>query len=153
MGFFKKREKKSDLGSKTLTNTTASQAKDNVSDIVFCSQVLENLLNENNSSKKVYADSAYSGAKISNFLKEQGLQNQINKKGYRNRPLTSKQQASNQQKSKTRCRVEHVFGVQSQRAGGLFLRCIGIVRAKTKIGLQNLSYNMSRYAMLKGNGS
>jgi len=120
---------------------------------VHDSQVLEGLLNESNSSKKVYADSAYSGAKISNFLKEQGLQNHINKKGYRNRPLTLKQQASNQTKSKTRCRVEHVFGVQSQRAGGLFLRCIGIVRAKTKIGLQNLSYNMSRYAMLKGNGS
>jgi len=120
---------------------------------VHDSQVLENLLNENNSSRKVYADSAYSGAKISNFLKEQGLQNQINKKGYRNRPLTSKQQASNRKKSKIRCRVEHVFGIQSQRAGGLLLRGIGIVRAKTKIGLRNLSYNMSRYVMLKGNRS
>lgn len=118
---------------------------------VHDSQVLQNLLDENHS-KKVYADSAYSGEKISNFLKEQGLQNQINKKGYRSRPLTLKQQASNQIKSKIRCRVEHVFGVQSQRAGGLLLRGIGIVRARAKIGLRNLAYNLSRYALLKGNG-
>ena len=49
-------------------------------------------------------------------------------------------------------RVEHVFGVQSQRAGGLLLRGIGIVRARAKIGLRNLAYNLSRYALLKGNG-
>jgi len=119
---------------------------------VHDSQVLQNLLDEKNSSKKVYADSAYSGETISNFLKEQELQNQINRKGYRNRPLSAKQRASNRKKSKIRCRVEHVFGVQSQRAGGLLLRGIGIVRAKTKIGLRNLSYNMSRYVMLKGGG-
>jgi len=119
---------------------------------VHDSQVLEDLLDENNSDKKVYADSAYSGAKISNLLKTKELQNQINEKSYRNRPLSDHQQASNRKKSKIRCRVEHVFGIQSQRAGSLLLRGIGIVRARTKIGLRNLAYNLSRYVMLKGGG-
>ncbi len=60
--------------------------------------------------------------------------------------------ASNSAKSKRRSRVEHVFGVQSQRTGSLLLRGIGIIRAKTKIGLRNLSYNLSRYAILTGGG-
>ena len=67
-------------------------------------------------------------------------------------PLTESQKESNREKSKIRSRVEHIFGVQSQRAGSLLLRGIGIVRAKTKIGLRNLSYNLSRYALLKSSG-
>ena len=114
------------------------------------SQVIESILDANNSNKKVYADSAYAGEKISDVLTENGLTNCIHKKGYRNRPLTDRQKISNRKKSKIRSRVEHVFGVQSQRAGSLLLRSIGIVRAKAKIGLRNLSYNLSRYAMLAG---
>ncbi len=47
-----------------------------------------------------------------------------------------------------RSRVEHIFGVQTQRAGNLILRGVGIVRAKVKIGLRNLAYNLDRYATL-----
>ena len=114
------------------------------------SQVIESTLDANNSNKKVYADSAYAGKKISDVLKSKDLTDCIHKKGYRNRPLTDRQKISNRKKSKIRSRVEHVFGVQSQRAGSLLLRSIGIVRAKAKIGLRNLSYNLSRYAMLAG---
>lgn len=114
------------------------------------SQVLENILDVNNSNKKIYADSAYAGEKISDLLKSKDLTNCIQKKGNRNRPLTEKQIASNRKKSRIRSRVEHIFGVQSQRAGDLILRSIGLVRAKAKIGLRNLSYNMSRYAILSG---
>jgi IS5 family transposase len=114
------------------------------------SQVLDDLLNVSNTNKKIYADSAYTGEKISDVLKSKGLTNCIHKKGYRNRPLTEKQKAANRKRSRIRSRVEHVFGIQSQRAGSLLLRSIGIIRAKAKIGLRNLSYNLSRYAMLAG---
>ena len=119
---------------------------------VHDSQAVKNLLDEKNSSKEVYSDSAYVGEEISNLLEANDLQSGINEKGYRNRPLTESQKESNREKSKIRSRVEHVFGVQSQRAGSLLLRGIGIVRAKTKIGLRNLSYNLSRYALLKSSG-
>jgi IS5 family transposase len=119
---------------------------------VHDSQAVKDLLDEKNSGKEVYADSAYVGEEIANLLEANDLQSRINEKGYRNRPLTEFQKESNREKSKIRSRVEHIFGVQSQRAGNLLLRGLGIVRAKTKIGLRNLSYNLSRYALLKSSG-
>lgn len=115
---------------------------------VHDSQVAEDLIDQDNSGEDFHADSAYTGQEISDALEAAGLKNCINEKGYRNHSLTDEQRASNRAKSKIRSRVEHVFGVQSQRAGSLLLRGIGIVRAKTKIGLRNLSYNLSRYAIL-----
>jgi hypothetical protein len=34
--------------------------------------------------------------------------------------------------------------------GGKFIRTIGMVRARVKIGLMNLGYNFRRYAWLEG---
>jgi hypothetical protein len=33
-------------------------------------------------------------------------------------------------------------------AGNLIVRTIGIIRARAKIGLRNLAYNINRYALL-----
>ena len=38
----------------------------------------------------------------------------------------------------------HVFGYQEGSMGGKLIRTIGMVRAKVKIGMMNLVYNMSR---------
>ncbi|MCL2791049.1 MAG: transposase [Desulfobulbus sp.] len=65
-----------------------------------------------------------------------------------NRPLTSREQEGNRTRSRIRSRIEHVFGVQTQRAGNLLLRTIGIARARAKIGLRNLAYNIDRMGML-----
>ena len=74
-----------------------------------------------------------------------GYKNKVNEKGYRNKPLTDEQKLSNRQKSKTRARVEHVFGFMEQSMNGLFIRSVGIVRATGIIGLINLTYNLFRY--------
>jgi hypothetical protein len=47
-------------------------------------------------------------------------------------------------RSKVRARIEHVFGAQQNSPGGRIVRTIGIARAKAKIGLQNLAYNIRR---------
>src|SRR6476660_3093481 len=52
-------------------------------------------------------------------------------------------------KSKIRARVEHVFGAQQTSPGGRIIRTIGIARAKAKIGLQNLAYNIRRLVTLE----
>ena len=52
-------------------------------------------------------------------------------------------------KSRVRARVEHVFGVQQTSPGGRIVRTIGIVRARAKIGLQNLVYNIRRLVTLE----
>ena len=44
-----------------------------------------------------------------------------------------------------RARVEHVFGDQKNGMGAELVRTIGIVRARSKIGMTNLVYNMRRF--------
>jgi len=47
-----------------------------------------------------------------------------------------------------RVRVEHIFGAQANDMGGTLVRNIGLVRAKAKIGIKNLAYNMRRLGQL-----
>jgi len=49
----------------------------------------------------------------------------------------------NATKSRVRSAVEHVFAQQKDRMR-LFIRTVGIERAKAKIGLVNIAYNMRR---------
>jgi IS5 family transposase len=67
----------------------------------------------------------------------------------RGRALTQREKQANRARSKLRCRVEHVFGCFVNDMGGKLVRTIGILRARTKIGLQKLTYNMKRLAYLE----
>jgi len=115
---------------------------------VHDSQVFEELLDRKNSSRDVWADSAYRSDNSLDYLSGEGYREHLQRKGCRHAKLTSWEIQGNYARSKTRSRVEHVFGVQAQRAGNLLIRTIGFVRAKAKIGLRNLAYNLDRYAML-----
>ena len=83
------------------------------------------------------------------FTKKKKVINKIIEKGYRNKPLTEEQIANNKEKSRTRVRVEHMFGFVENSMHGSIVRTIGIARAKAKIGMMNLTYNISRYTQLK----
>jgi hypothetical protein len=52
-------------------------------------------------------------------------------------------QRANAARSRERSGVEHVFADQKHRMA-LFVRTIGIARARTKIGLANIACNMRR---------
>jgi IS5 family transposase len=54
---------------------------------------------------------------------------------------------ANGRKSAGRAAVEHVFARQKCPMG-LYIRTIGIARARTKIGLAKLVYNMERMVWL-----
>jgi len=113
------------------------------------SQKLDELVNRGNTSRDVYADSAYRSAEIERKLRAKGFRSRIHKRGRRNRPLTEAEARANHRKSKVRARIEHVFGAQENAPGGRLVRTIGIVRAKIKIGLQNLVYNFRRLVVLE----
>lgn len=115
---------------------------------VHDSNVFEELLDPNNSSKDVWADSAYRSEKALEMLQAEGFREHLQRKGTRSRKLTNWEQQGNRTRSKVRSRVEHIFGVQAQRAGNMILRGIGIVRAGAKIGLRNLAFNLDRYGTL-----
>jgi IS5 family transposase len=116
------------------------------------SQVFEELLAESNSSRDVYADSAYRSEQSTERLTAMGFREHIQRKGCKNRKLTKWEQQGNRTRAKIRSRIEHVFGVQAMVAGNLILRGIGIIGARVKIGLRNLAYNISRYGMLAATG-
>lgn len=116
---------------------------------VHDSQPFQQLLDPNNTGKQVWADSAYRSQKIDQILKQKRLENQIHYKGYRQAPLSEAKQRVNQKRSKQRALVEHIFAFQQNALGGKFVRTVGILRAKTKIGLMNLAYNMKRYLYLQ----
>ena len=116
---------------------------------VHDSQAFDDLLNKGNTSSEVYADSAYRSAETEQRLKARGFRSRIHKRGRRNRPLTEAETEANSRKSKVRARIEHVFGAQENAPGGRLVRTIGIVRAKIKIGLQNLAYNIRRLVILE----
>ena len=115
---------------------------------VHDSNVLEQILDKNNSSKDVYADSAYGSEDKRNALKKARFRGHIQQKGCRYKKLSDCQIKANYKRAKIRSRVEHIFGVQAMRAVDLLIRTVGIIRAKAKVGLRNLAYNIDRYCLL-----
>ena len=118
---------------------------------VHDSRVFEELLDHatdaRGNKREVFADSAYRSADKEAALADANIVSRIHEKGVRGTPLTEAQKESNRIKSKTRARVEHVFGSQAQM-GGHIVRTIGKLRAAVKVGLMNLVYNMRRLGQL-----
>lgn len=117
---------------------------------VHDSQVFEGLLDEDNRSRDVWADSAYRSEDKLRELKRRKFREHLQRKGCRHKKLTDWETRGNRTRSRIRSRVEHIFGVQAMRAGDLILRTIGLIRAKAKIGLRNLAYNFDRFRVLQG---
>jgi IS5 family transposase len=116
---------------------------------VHDSRKFDALLTKANTSVEVYADSAYRSAATEVKLKAHGFKSRIHVRAGRNRPLSQVQEAANRKKSKIRARIEHVFGAQEIAPGGRIVRTIGMVRARAKIGLANLAYNIRRLVTLE----
>ena len=116
---------------------------------VHDSQKLDDVLDLSNTGKEVWADSAYRSVQSEARLKEKGLQSRIHRRAARNRPLSERQKSANTTRAKVRARVEHVFGHQQGSMGGKIVRTIGIARARFKIGMMNLGYNIRRLVHLE----
>ncbi len=110
------------------------------------SQLLDNLLTEKDRGQELFADSAYVGQEET--LEKYEVKDRICEKGYRDHPLTKEQMKNNRLKSKTRSRVEHVFGFMECVMNKLFVRTIGLARAAAITGMINLVYNMCRYEQI-----
>ncbi len=96
---------------------------------VHDSQTLDALLDNKDKDEDLHADSAYTGTEQEKIISKKGLVNQVHEKGYKNCPLTDEQKAKNKIKSKTRVRVEHIFGFMENSMNGMEIRSIGFKRA------------------------
>jgi len=135
-----KNHAKIDAGSKLIDTYAVSKAS------THDSQELDEVLEEQDKGQDVFADSAYVGQEAT--LEKYKVVDQICEKGYKNKPLTAVQKASNKVKSKTRVRVQHIFGFMENSMGSMYNKKIGLKRAETVIGLMNLTYNMFRKIQL-----
>jgi IS5 family transposase len=113
------------------------------------SNIFQELLAEN-SSRDVWADSAYRSNNTIRWLKENSFREHIQRKGYRNHPLTDWEKQGNRTRAKVRSRVEHVFGTMAQMTKDRLARGVGLARIAVKTGLRNLSYNLWRFRLLQG---
>lgn len=114
---------------------------------VHDSQVIAPLVREEDHGKSLYADSAYSGKKQIDEIKQLNLKPAVCEKGKRNTPLTEEQKKNNREKSKTRARVEHVFA-QIAHWDGDILRTIGKKRADSYHHMLVWCYNIKRLMFL-----
>ena len=78
-----------------------------------------------------------------------GYVSDIHHKKPKGRPMSEATSRANGRRSKIRAFVEHVFAHQKARMG-LFVRTIGIGRARVKIGMANLACNLRRYVWHEG---
>lgn len=115
---------KCDADSKLITNYEVTSAE------VHDSNESTDMLNSKDSN--FYADSAYSSEEIANNLPKY-CKNHICEKGTRNHPLTEEQKKSNREKSKIRCRIEHIFGFMTNSMNGIIIRSIDIKRVQFNI--------------------
>jgi len=115
---------------------------------VHDSNVFEDILDEKNTCRDVYADSAYRSAEHEANLRAKKFRPHLQRKGCKGHQLTSWEKQGNRTRSRIRSRIEHVFGAIHQRAGDVILRTIGISMAEVKLGLRNIAYNMDRFCTL-----
>jgi IS5 family transposase len=103
----------------------------------------EGLLDKTNTAASVWADTAYRSAANEAFMARNGFVSRVHRKKPKGRPMPETVRRANAEKSRVRSHVEHVFAEQKNRIG-LFIRTIGIARARVKIGMTNLVYNFKR---------
>ena len=109
--------------------------------------LLPALIDKDNTASDVWADTAYRSKANEKHLANNGLRSQIHRKKPKGKPMPRRTARANGRKSAVRAAVEHVFARQKGPMG-LYIRTIGLARARTKIGLANLVYNMKRMVWL-----
>jgi IS5 family transposase len=110
---------------------------------------LRNVVSKDNTASTVWADSAYRSKTNEEWVDRNGLKSDIHQRKPKGKPMPEAMSKANGRRSKVRSAVEHVFACQKDKMR-LFIRTIGITRAKVKIGMANIAYNMLRYVFHEG---
>lgn len=104
---------------------------------------LGGLLDKTNTASPVWADTAYRSQKNEKKIANAGLVSKVHFRKPPGKPMPDARRRANSARSRPRSGVEHVFADQKHHMR-LFIRTIGIARAKTKIGMANIAHNMRR---------
>lgn len=105
------------------------------------------LLDKKNTGSGVWADSAYRSKQNEAFMEAHGFASNVHRRKTAGKPMPEHIRRGNATRSKHRAPVEHVFAYQ-KAVMGMTIRTIGIARARTKIGMANIVYNMRRLVQI-----
>jgi transposase, IS5 family len=101
------------------------------------------LLDATNTGTTVWADSAYRSRANEDFMERHGFRSQVHHRKPKGRPMPAHIRRGNASRSSVRAAVGNVFAHQKGPMA-LCIRTIGIARARTKVGLANLTCNIRR---------
>ncbi|MGB0670705.1 MAG: IS5 family transposase [Rhodospirillales bacterium] len=110
---------------------------------------LSALFDPKNTAASVWADTAYRSERNEAALKRRGLRSMIHFRKPPRKAMPQPKKAANEARSKVRSAVEPVFAHQKGLMG-MTVRTNGIARARAKIGMVNLAYNLRRFVWLEG---
>lgn len=103
---------------------------------------LPDLISTSNTGSGVWANTAYRSKKNEAFLERGMFKSHIHQRKPNRRAMPERIARANAKRLAIRSAVEHVFAGQKHRMG-LIVRTIGIARARIKIGMANLAYNVT----------
>jgi transposase, IS5 family len=105
------------------------------------------LLDAANTASPVWADTAYRTERNLEALSRRGLREKMQFRRPPHRRLSGPRAKANAARARVRSGIEHVFARQKHRMK-LFVRTVGLARARMKIGLANLAHHFTRLAWL-----
>ncbi len=110
------------------------------------SQLLGNCLNKVKlpQNSRVLADKGYCAQANEAMLRSRGLRSGIQRKAYRNKPLTRREKQYNKLVGKVRYKIERVFGSIKRWFGGLKARYVGLLKTHGQHVLEAMAYNLYR---------
>lgn len=107
------------------------------------------VLDAHNTGSEVWADTAYRSRANLALLARRGHRAQLQRAKPRGRPMPPHIARGNATRARVRSGIEHVFAGE-KCAMRLVVRTIGLARARAKITLANLAYNMRRLVWFDG---
>lgn len=106
------------------------------------------VLDPGNTASGVWADTAYRSKANLALLDRHGLTAELQRPKPRGRPMPTHIRRANAARATVRSVVEHVFAAQKTRTR-LVIRTVGLARARAKLALANITYNLTRLAWLE----
>ncbi|WNM60279.1 hypothetical protein [Candidatus Nitrospira neomarina] len=111
---------------------------------VHDSQVLEEAWQSKTAGREILAKVAYRSEEVEVQIKKRKLPSRVQYKGYRDKPLSPRQQNTNQPRPRICARGDNKFGHHFMTMGGKLIRIIGRVPTRAKIELKNFICNFRR---------
>lgn len=110
---------------------------------------LEGVVERSGPVEAIYADSAYSAARVRDWLAARGIADRIQRKGYRGHPLSRAERRHNAGIAEVRALVEPVFGTLKAAWAMARTRFLGLARNTCQWQLAAIAWNLAKGARFK----